>query len=122
MNDIFSFGPFRLVPLLRTLYRDGIEVTLGSRAFDTLVALLARNGDVVTPREIMAVAWQGLVVGDSNVRVQIANLRRVLGCGVDGARYIANVPGRGYCFVGTLDEEAHCDPAFLAGILVPVRF
>ncbi|UPG96490.1 winged helix-turn-helix domain-containing protein [Luteibacter aegosomatissinici] len=93
------FGPFRLEPAQRTLHRDGTLVKLGSRAFDILVMLVERQGAVVTPRELMAVAWQGLVVGESNVRVQIANLRQALGREGEGVGYIASVPGRGYTFL-----------------------
>jgi DNA-binding winged helix-turn-helix (wHTH) protein len=50
------------------------------------------------------IAWPGLIVEDSNVRVQVANLRRTLGCGRNGARYVANVAGRGYCFVEPVER------------------
>jgi len=99
MKDAFSFGPFSLSPGKRILRKDGTVVPLGGRAFDMLVAMVERNGTVVTTEELMAVAWPGVIVVESNVRVQVANLRRTLGCGRDGARYIANVTGRGYCFV-----------------------
>ncbi|HEY0463916.1 MAG TPA: winged helix-turn-helix domain-containing protein, partial [Polyangiaceae bacterium] len=69
-----------------------------------LVAMVERNGAVVTTEELMAVAWPGVIVVESNVRVQVANLRRTLGCGRDGARYIANIAGRGYCFVEPVRE------------------
>lgn len=98
------FGPFRLEPALRTLYRDGAVVKLGSRAFDILVMLVERQGAVVTPRELMAVAWQGLVVGESNVRVQIANLRQALGRDGEGSGYIASIPGRGYTFLASVER------------------
>jgi DNA-binding winged helix-turn-helix (wHTH) protein len=99
MKDAFSFGPFRLYPDMRILRKNSAVVSLGSRAFDMLVSMVERNGRVLTSEELMAIAWPGLIVDDSNVRVQVANLRRTLGCGRDGARYIANVAGRGYCFV-----------------------
>lgn len=113
MTDAFSFGPFRLYPGQRTLRKDGTVVSLGSRAFDMLVAMVEHNGTVLTPEELMAIAWPGLIVEDSNVRVQVANLRRTLGCGRDGARYVANVAGRGYCFVepvGRIDSLDHPSP------------
>lgn len=99
VNDTFAFGPFRLYPGKRILCKNGTVVPLGSRAFDILVALIERSGSVLTPQELKAIAWQGLIVEESNVRVQIANLRRALGRGRDGEHYIANVAGRGYCFV-----------------------
>ncbi len=99
MSDVFEFGPFRLNPGARVLQENGQDLTLGSRAFDILVALVESDGKVLTRRELMAIAWSGLVVEDSNVRVQVANLRKILRCGHGNARYIASVAGRGYCFV-----------------------
>lgn len=99
MKDAFSFGPHVLYPGSRVLRKNGVVVPLGSRAFDMLVAMVERSGTVLTSADLMAVAWPELTVEHSNVRVQIANLRRALGCGRGGARYIANVAGRGYCFV-----------------------
>jgi len=113
MKDAFSFGPFSLSPGERILRKDGTIVPLGGRAFDMLVAMVDRNGTVVTTEELMAIAWPGVIVVDSNVRVQVANLRRTLGCGRDGARYIANVAGRGYCFVEPvrqIDSVEHPSP------------
>ena len=110
MDDVFSFGPFRLHPGKRILWKDGAVVTLGDRAFDMLVAMVAHDRKVLTPGELMAVAWPGLIVEDSNVRVQLAKLRRTLGCGRDGARYIANVAGRGYCFVAPVKRIESVDP------------
>ena len=110
MKDAFSFGPFHLYPGTRILRKNGKAVSLGSRAFDMLVAMVERHGNVLTPEELMAVAWPGLIVEDSNVRVQIANLRRALQRGSDGAHYIANVAGRGYCFVAPVSRMEPVDP------------
>jgi predicted ATPase/DNA-binding winged helix-turn-helix (wHTH) protein len=111
MEDAFSFGAFSLSPGKRILWRDGKVVPLGSRAFDMLVAMVQVAGAVLTTEDLMAVAWPGVIVVESNVRVQVANLRRTLGCGRDGARYIANVAGRGYCFVAEVKRIDSIDPA-----------
>ncbi len=104
MDGIYAFGPYRLHPAIRVLTRENLEVSMGSRAFDLLVALVLRSGDVISRRELIAFAWQGLSVEESNVRVQIAHLRRELGCGVDGMRYIISIPGRGFCFVAPVER------------------
>jgi predicted ATPase/DNA-binding winged helix-turn-helix (wHTH) protein len=93
------FGPFTFWPEERRLEREQTIVKVGSRAMDLLIALVERSGDVVSRRELVERAWPGLVVGDGSLRFHIAGLRNVLGHGKDGARYIENVPGRGYCFV-----------------------
>lgn len=103
MNDAFSFGPFQLHPAQRILRKNGKAVPLGSRAFDMLVAMVEQRGSVLGPEELMAVAWPGLAIDDSNVRVQIGNLRRTLRS-EDGESYIATVAGRGYCFVAPVTK------------------
>jgi len=102
----FSFGPFRIVPRARLLERDGSQTPVGSRAFDLLCVLVSRPGEVVSKGELMARVWPDLTVEESNLRVHIAQLRRTLGDGQEGKRYITNVPGRGYCFVARVDRTA----------------
>ena len=119
--NAFSFGPFRLLPERRALWKSDEVVPLGSRAFDILVAMVEHDRKVLAPDELMAVAWPGLVVEDSNVRVQVAKLRRALGCGRDGARYIANVAGRGYSFVAPvqrIDATERFPPATVEALAV----
>ena len=99
---IACFGPFQLIPAERLLYREGEAVAVGSRQLDLLTALVERPGEVLSQRELMQRAWPDLVVEAVNLRVHIGHLRKVLGDGQDGARYIDNVAGRGYCFVASV--------------------
>ncbi|MBU8977797.1 helix-turn-helix transcriptional regulator [Lysobacter sp. MMG2] len=105
MNEVFRFDSFSLDVMARTLRKEGHEVSIGSRAFDILAALVEGEGKVLTRRELMACAWPGLVVEESNVRVQVAHLRKALGCGEDGVRFIVSVAGRGYCFAARVRRE-----------------
>lgn len=114
MKDAFSFGPFQLYPSQRILRKDGKPMSLGSRSFDMLVALVERHGNVLTPDELMTVAWPGLRVDDFNVRVQIANLRRILRWS-DGEDFIANVAGR------VLWRRCRALSRFLQSRLHPIR-
>ncbi|WP_144185785.1 ATP-binding protein [Elioraea rosea] len=95
----FEFGPFRLFPAERLLERDGKPVPIGSRAFDLLTAMAERAGEVVSKSELFARGWPGMIVEESGLRFHVSALRKALEEGKDGARYIANVPGRGYCLV-----------------------
>jgi predicted ATPase/DNA-binding winged helix-turn-helix (wHTH) protein len=99
VNDVASFGPFRLFPSARAIEKDGARLALGDRALDILMVLVERAGEVVTQKELIARVWRGLVVEPGTVRVHIAGLRKALG---ESARYIANVPGQGYCFVAEI--------------------
>ncbi|MGB9989177.1 winged helix-turn-helix domain-containing protein [Massilia sp. SM-13] len=94
-----AFDEFRYLPLRRTLLRDEMTVKLGARAFDVLGALVQRAGVVVSKDELLHTVWPRSVVEEANLRVHIHALRRALGDGQDGRRYIDNVAGRGYCFV-----------------------
>ena len=98
-----SFGPFSL--RTRLLEKNGVPVKLGGRATDILRLLLSRAGEVIPKEEILAYAWSGLVVEEISLRVHIAELRKALGDGKDGARYITNVPSRGYCFVAPVQRS-----------------
>jgi predicted ATPase/DNA-binding winged helix-turn-helix (wHTH) protein len=99
---VFAFGPFELHPVRRLLLDGGRAVRLGSRAFDLLVALVLRAGEVVGKEELIATVWPDVFVEEANLRVHIAALRKVLGDDQSAPRFVANVPGRGYCFVAPL--------------------
>jgi predicted ATPase/DNA-binding winged helix-turn-helix (wHTH) protein len=98
----FSFGPFRLIPAARRLECDGVPVALGDRALMILLTLVERAGEVVGKRELIAHVWPGTTVEEGNLRFQMVALRRALGDAQAGQRYIATVPGRGYCFVAEI--------------------
>ena len=100
MNErAFAFGAFQLLPGRKLLLEANRPVRLGSRALDILVALVERAGDVVTKDELTAFVWPRTIVEESSLRVHVAALRKVLGDGQAGARYIVSHPGRGYAFV-----------------------
>jgi predicted ATPase/DNA-binding winged helix-turn-helix (wHTH) protein len=109
-----SFGPFRLHVAQRRIERDGNPVQLPARAFDILVALIAQAGTVVTKNELMATVWPGVTVDESNLRVHIAALRKALGDGEAGARYLSTVSGQGYCFVTEVSHFGDAKPSLLA--------
>src|SRR6202044_3077862 len=104
-GDVITFGPYRLSPAERLLVRSGEAVDVGNRALDVLIALVESAGEVVGQRELMRRAWPNMVVGDGSLRVAIGGLRKALCDGQDGMRYIANVAGRGYCFVAPVDRS-----------------
>jgi predicted ATPase/DNA-binding winged helix-turn-helix (wHTH) protein len=108
--EVISFGPFRIIPHERRLERDGTSIPLGSRAFDLLALLVSRPGEILSKGELMARAWPDTTVDEGSLRFHIAQLRRALNDGQDGDRYVTNVPGRGYCFVASVDRSAPAPP------------
>ena len=63
----------------RELRSRGVPVPLGGRAFDVLIALLERPGELVSKEELMARVWPNTFVGRANLAVHISALRRALG-------------------------------------------
>lgn len=100
-----SFGHFDIEPHQRRLRCNGAVVPLGARAFDLLWLLAEAPGQVLEHRYLIERAWPGRVVGEANLRVQIAALRRALDIG-GVERYILNVPGRGYLLTAPVVRRA----------------
>jgi predicted ATPase/DNA-binding winged helix-turn-helix (wHTH) protein len=101
-KEIISFGPFSLIASERLLTKDGAPIELGSRALDILIALLSRPNEVINKNELLAQVWPDVTVEEGSLRFHMTYLRKALGDGKNGARYIATLPGRGYCFVAPI--------------------
>jgi predicted ATPase/DNA-binding winged helix-turn-helix (wHTH) protein len=97
-----SFGVFELSIRGRTLRREGVVLPLGSRALDILIYLAQRPGKVIAKRELFDHVWPDVTVAKGSLRVHVAAIRKALADGELGNRYIANIKGRGYSFVGTV--------------------
>ena len=104
---IRTLGPFRLDAQDELLFRGSEPVTLGRRAIVLLRALVERPGAVVSKDALIEAAWPGQAVEESNLTVQIAALRRVLGEAPGGDRWIETMPRRGYRFVGPVAIQVH---------------
>src|SRR6202795_853354 len=96
------FGPFELSIGERMLRRHGQGLPLGDRALDILTYLADRPGEVIAKQELIGHVWSDVTVEEGSLRVHVAAIRKALGDGQFGNRYIANVKGRGYSFVGTV--------------------
>src|SRR5580698_4161881 len=96
------FGPFELSIGERALRRDGQVLPLGGRALEILIYLADRPGEVIAKQELIDHVWSDVTVEEGSLRVHVAAIRKALGDGQFGDRYITNVKGRGYSFVGTL--------------------
>src|SRR6266403_545406 len=110
------FGPFRLLAAERLLLEGDQPVRLGSRAFDILATLLQRPGEVIGKDDLISLTWPKTFVDDANLKIQISALRRALGDGQGGRRYIATIPGRGYNFVAPVRFEKPAEASLAATI------
>ncbi len=96
---LVRFGPFELNVAERSLKKANQVIPLGGRAYDILIALLENAGEVVGKAELIAKAWPDVTVEEGSLRVHLSALRKALGDGQFGNKYIASVQGRGYSFI-----------------------
>jgi DNA-binding winged helix-turn-helix (wHTH) protein len=99
------FGPFCLLAKERLLLQSGKPVHIGGRAIEILSILLDRPGLLIPKQQLISRVWPNTTVGEANLTVHIAALRRVLTAHGSGDRYILNVPGRGYMFTAAVETR-----------------
>ena len=69
-----------------------------------MLALIERAGKLVEKEELFQKVWPDTIVEESNLSSNIALIRKALGDGMNGKRYIETVPKRGYRFVAEVRE------------------
>ena len=102
----FLFGPYTLDPERGALLRDGAALAIGHRGMALLRALVEADGQVVTKAALMDAAWPNSVVEESNLSVQVAALRKLLGPTADGVDWITTVARIGYRFAAPVTVTA----------------
>ena len=105
VSHSYRFGPFRLDPKQRLLFRDGEIIPLTVKAFETLLVLIRKRGRVVDKNELLTIVWPDTFVGEATLAQNVFTLRKVLRDNSDDDdEYIRTIPKRGYCFVGRVTE------------------
>lgn len=104
-QHLYEFGPFRLDPDERVLWRDDKIIPLPPKATETLLVLVQKSGYIVSRQDFLRQVWPDTFVGENNLSVNISLLRKILGDEQDGSKYIETVPKRGYRFVAGVKER-----------------
>ena len=110
----YEFGPFRLEPAEHLLRRENEVVPLTPKAFHLLLVLVERHGHLLEKEELLQLVWPDTVVEEANLASNISQLRKALGEGENGQRYIETLPKLGYRFVAEVREiraESAKEPA-----------
>ena len=100
----YRFGEYEVDSAQRLLLRNGERVTLTPKAFDVLLALLERHGEIVSKDELLRIVWPDTVVEEISLTRNISVLRKTLGEKPDEHNYIVTVPGTGYRFVAAVER------------------
>ena len=95
----FSFGPFVLIPERQLLLKEGSPVRVGSRALEILTVLVERSGELLDKQKIISLVWPDTFVDESNLKVNIAAIRKAIDPSDSELSCIVTVIGRGYRFV-----------------------
>ncbi|HJQ32054.1 MAG TPA: winged helix-turn-helix domain-containing protein [Pyrinomonadaceae bacterium] len=103
-GHFYEFGPFRLDPVERRLLREDSPVKLTPKVFDILLMLVRNGGRALEKEEFMREIWPDSFVEEGNLNRQISTLRKALGDGREGNRFIETIPKRGYRFVAGVRE------------------
>lgn len=120
-HSVYEFGPFHLNACRRLLLRDGQPVKLFPKEFDTLLALVERNGEVVEKDDLMRHVWQDQIVEESNLTTNISHLRKLLGEKRGSHDYIVTIPGRGYRFVAGVSQGVDPPTSFELESIAPIN-
>lgn len=106
MGISYAFGPFRVDPRERRLWRSDRTVHLTPKVFDILLFFLQNRGRLLTKDELIDHVWPDTTVEESNLARNVSSLRKALGEKRDKWLYIETVPWRGYRFVARVQELA----------------
>ncbi|MGH9841666.1 MAG: tetratricopeptide repeat protein [Blastocatellia bacterium] len=104
IKQFYEFGPFRIDPSQRVLFREGKPVALPPKIFETLLALVERSGQIVEKDALIKEVWPETFVEENNLTQYISALRKTLGDGRHEHRYIETIPRRGYRFAAEVRE------------------
>ncbi len=105
-KPVYVCGDYRVDVFRRRLFLGDEPLAVTAKAFDVLMELIKRAGEVVSKQELLDTVWADSIVEENNLTQQISALRKLFNERASDHRFIATVPGRGYCFVAPVGESA----------------
>src|SRR5687768_12748085 len=109
-RHFYEFGPFRLDPVRRLLFRENQPIPLPPKVLHTLLVLVENSGRVVSKDELMKAVWPDTFVEEGNLTQNISTLRKVLGENPGEHIYIETIPKQGYRFIAVAAAETAAAP------------
>jgi DNA-binding winged helix-turn-helix (wHTH) protein len=102
---VIAFGPFRLLPVQRQLWKDEEQLELRAMPLAVLTYLAQHPERVVSAEELRKAVWGGIYVSRTAIRVCVREIRQALGDEAATPRYLETVGRQGYCFIGYSETE-----------------
>ena len=109
-------GGFELDNAVFELRHEGERVPMEPQAFDVLCYLVSHRDRVVPKEELMDAVWGGRFISETAVTSRIKQVRRALGDDGTAQRLVRTHHGRGYRFVGSVDDAGP------GGAQSPIRY
>src|SRR6266436_4792121 len=115
------FGPFQVDQQRQEVTKNGSRLKLQGKVYQVLIALVEKQGDVVTREELRVRLWpaETQVNYDANVNTTVNKLRQALGDSSDKPLYIETVPRKGYCFMAQAEFSDHAATSHRLAIASP---
>lgn len=109
-DNLLRFGAYTIDLTDRILWRDEELVPLAPKVLETLCVLVENHGRLMLKEELFDRIWGDTFVEERNLTQNIFTLRKVLGEGSGGIKFIETIPRRGYRFVAEVRDEKGSDP------------
>ena len=100
----YRFDSYEIDPDAYSLTRDGSEVSVEARVFETLILLIRERHRVVSKSELLETVWQVEFASEATLFKAIQQARRAVADDGRSQRLIKTVHGKGYRFVGEVEE------------------
>src|SRR5262244_1007897 len=99
------FGPFQVDQQRQEVSKSGSRLKLQGKVYQVLMALIEKQGEVVTREELRQALWPAdtHVNYDANVNTTVNKLRQALGESTEKPLYIETIPRKGYSFIGNAE-------------------
>src|SRR5262245_51089137 len=114
------FGPFRLDPQKKQLWRGETLLELRPMAVSVLQVLVEHAGEILTKEQMFRYVWSGTHVSPASLKVCIREIREILGDDRKNPQYLETVGREGYRFIGAQEQEN--EPLALAGEVTGVEY
>lgn len=100
----YRFARFSASGDTRLLLADGHEVHVSPKAFELLLLLIAHRERAMSKAELQERLWPSTFVGETNLPVLVAEIRRALGDSANDSAFVRTVHRFGYRFVAAVTE------------------